>query len=374
MARIVPEDSVVEVNDVETNANKAGEAEENLQSVDEFEKDDRAKRNEQPEQPEQPEHTHQAATGREKHSRDNIGADKGAERDAEAAGNALPGAAAEESGRAGTEEDRTSQTPAPERHYTSSGSTRVSDCIMFPSQSGTALTDETPSPDAHIVPRRKATGISRSTQQGPRAAPNPRRRRRRAGSPKRTQQLSERTSTAEEREEGSSPSSSEDGIVQDPLIKRMQLTRESYGEFGFDIDLVFRHEFPDFKPRGISLAKSAKLTTLRRGTVVKLKLRADGIKDHLRRFTQEGRMDQEVNLVRCLSKRKDIHPGHSDPIAVSMTIYQQRKGCRDVVNLCDFEMYSCKIVLRATNRPGGRFSNESMQSPCTSDVLTMTLV
>ncbi|KAK0247322.1 hypothetical protein LTS09_017543 [Friedmanniomyces endolithicus] len=344
-----PEDSVVEVDDVETNANKAGEAEDNIQSVDEFEEDDRAERNEQAEQAE---HTHQAATGREKHSRDNIGADEGAERDAEADGNALPGAAAEESGRAGTEEDRTNQTPAPERHDTSSGSTRVSDCIMLPSQSGTALTDETPSPDAHIVPRRKATGISRSTQQGPRAAPNPRRRRRRAGSPERTQQLSERTSTAEEREEGSSSSSSEGGIVQDPLKKRMQLTRESYGEFAFDIDLEFRHEFPDFEPCGISLAKSAKLTTLSQGTVVKLKLRADGIKDHLRRFTQEGCMDQEVNLVRCLWKRKDIHPGHSDPIAVSMTIYQQRKGCRDMVNLCDFEMYSCMIVLRATNRPG----------------------
>ncbi|KAK1051653.1 hypothetical protein LTR74_016749 [Friedmanniomyces endolithicus] len=346
-----PKDSVEEVDHVETNANKAGEAEENVQGVDEFEEDDRAERNEQAEQAEQPEHTHQAATGREKHSRDNIGADEG-ERDAEADGNALPGAAAEESGHVGTEEDRTSQTPAPERHYTSSGSTRVSDCAMLPSQSGTALTDETPSPDAHIVPRQKATGISRSTQQGPRAAPNPRRRRRRAGSPKRTQQLSERTSTAEEGEEGISSSSSEDGIVQDPLIRRMQLTQESYREFGFDIDLVFRHEFPDFEPCGISLAKSAKLTTLSEGTVVKLEFRADGIKDHLRRFTQEGRMDQEVNLVRCLSKRKDIHPGHSDPIAVSMMIYQQRKGCRDVVNLCDFEMYSCMIVLRATNRPG----------------------
>ncbi|KAK1807804.1 hypothetical protein LTR12_017842 [Friedmanniomyces endolithicus] len=132
----------------------------------------------------------------------------------------------------------------------------------------------------------------------------------------------------------------------------MPLTRESYGEFGFDIDLVFRHEFPDFEPCGISLAKPTKLTTLSEGTVVKLKLRVDGIKDHLRRFTQEGRMDEEGNLVRCLSKRKDIHSGHSDPIAVSMTIYQQRKGCRDVVNLCDFEMYSCMIVLRATNRPG----------------------
>ncbi|KAK0871028.1 hypothetical protein LTS16_026887 [Friedmanniomyces endolithicus] len=132
----------------------------------------------------------------------------------------------------------------------------------------------------------------------------------------------------------------------------MQLTRESYGEFGLDIDLVFRREFPDFEPCGISLAKSAKLTTLSEGTDVKLKLRADGIKDHLMRFTQQGRMDQEVNLVRCLSKTKDIHPGHGDPIAVSMTIYQQRKGWRAVVNLCDFEMYSCMIVLRATNRPG----------------------
>ncbi|KAK1086441.1 hypothetical protein LTR48_003554, partial [Friedmanniomyces endolithicus] len=343
-----PEDSVVEVDHVETNANKAGEAAEKVQGVDELEIDDRAGRNEQGEQPE---HTHQAATGREKHSRDNIGAGEG-ERDAEADGYALPDAAAEESGRAGTEGDRTSQTPAPERHYTSSCSTRVSDRVMLPSQSGTALTNETPSGDAHIVPRQKATGIFRSTQQGPPAAPNPRRRRRRAGSPKRTQQLSERTSTAEKREEGSSSSSSEDGIVQHPLMKRMQLTRESYEEFGFDIDLVFRHAFPDFEPCGISLAKSAKLTTLSEGTVLKLKLRADGIKDHLWRFTQQGRMDEEVNLVRCLSKRKEIHPGHGDPIAVSMTIYQQRKGCRDVVNLCDFEMYSCMIVLRATNRPG----------------------
>ncbi|KAK1052423.1 hypothetical protein LTR74_016520 [Friedmanniomyces endolithicus] len=341
-----PEDSVEEVDYVETNAAKAGEAEENVQSVDEIEEDDRAERNEQAE------HTHQAAAGREEYSQNNIEADEGAESDAEADGNALPGAAAEEGGRAMIEEDRTSQTPAAECHYTSSGSTRVSDCVMLPSQSRTVLTDETPSPDAHIVPRRKATGISRSTQQGPRAAPNPTRRRRRAGPPKRTQQLSERTSTAEEREEGSSSSSSEDGIVQDPLIKRMQLTRESYGEFGFDIDLVFRHEFPDFEPRGISLAKSAKLTTLSEGTVAKLKLRADAIKNHLGRFTQEERMDQEVNLLRCLLKRKDIHPGHSDPIAVSTKIYQQRKGCRDVVNLCDFEMYSCMIVMRATNRPG----------------------
>ncbi|KAL2349858.1 hypothetical protein BJ546DRAFT_1070781 [Cryomyces antarcticus] len=342
-----PKGPVEEVDHVRTNANKAGEAEENVQSVDEIEEDDRAESNEQAE------HTHQAAAGREEHSQNNIEADEGAGSDAEADGNALPGAAAEEGGRAMTEEDRTSQTPAAERHYTSSGSTRVSDCVMLPSQPRTAMTDEASSPDAHIVPRQKVTGISRPTQQDPRAAPGPRRRRKKGGSTKRTQQLSERTSTAEEREEGSSSSSSEDGIVQDPLIRRMQLTRESYGEFGFDIDLVFRHEFPDFEPCGISLAKSAKLTTLSEVTVTKLKLRADAIKDHLRRFTQEERMDQEVNLLRCLLKRKDIHPGHSDPIAVSTTIYQQRKGCKDVVNLCDFEMYSCMIVLRATNRAAG---------------------
>ncbi|KAK4980949.1 hypothetical protein LTR28_011348 [Elasticomyces elasticus] len=218
------------------------------------------------------------------------------------------------------------------------------------------MNDEALSPDVRVAPRqkatKKATGITRSTQQGPQAAPGPRRRRKKVESTKRTQQLSERTSTAEEREEGGSLSSNEDGIVQDPLIRRMQLTRESYREFGFDIDLVFRHEFPDFEPCGISLAKSAKLTALSEGTVAKLKLRADAIKDHLRCFTQEERMDQEVNLLRCLLKRKDIHPGHSDPIAVSTTIYQQRKGCRDMLNLYDFEMYSCMIVLRATNRPG----------------------
>nr|OQO16788.1 hypothetical protein B0A51_18955 [Rachicladosporium sp. CCFEE 5018] len=157
---------------------------------------------------------------------------------------------------------------------------------------------------------------------------------------------------AEEREEGNSLSSSENGVVQDPLTRRMQLTRESYRKFGFDIELVFRHDFPDFESCGISLAKSATLTTLSEVTVSKLELRADAIKDHLRRFTQEDRMDEEVNLVRCLLKRKNIHPGHNHPIAVSTTIYQQRKGCRDVVNLCDFEIYSCMIVLRATDRAG----------------------
>ncbi|KAK5000274.1 hypothetical protein LTR66_000845 [Elasticomyces elasticus] len=341
-----PEGPVEEVDQVRPNANRAGEAEENIQSVDEAEEDDRAESNEQVE------HTHQAAAGREEHSRNNTEADEGAQSDAEADGDALSDAVAEEDGRAMTEEDRISQTPASERHYTSSGSTRVSDCVMLPSQPRTAMTDEASSPDAHIVPRQKATGTSRSTQQDPRAAQGPRRRRKKGGSTKRTQELSERTSTAEEREEGSSSSSSEDGIVQDPLIRRMQLTRESYEEFGFDIDLVFCHEFPDFEPCGVSLAKSAKLTTLSEGTVAKLKLRVDAIKDHLKCFTQEDHTDQEVNLLRRLSKRKDIHPGHSDPITVSTTIYQQRKGCRDVVNLCDFEMYSCMIVLRATNRQG----------------------
>ncbi len=341
-----PEGSVEEVDHVRTNAIKAGGAEENVQSVVEAEEDRRA------ESYEQTEHPHQAAAGREEQSQNNIEADEGAESDAEADGNALPGAAAKEGGRAMTEDDRTSQTPAPERHYTSSGSTRVSDCAMLPPQPRTAITDEASSTDTHTVPRQKATGISRSTQQGPRAAQKPRRRRKKGGSTKRTQKLAEGSTTAEERDECTSSSSSEDGIVQDPLIRRMQLTRESYWEFGFDIDLVFRHEFPDFEPCGISLAKSAKLTTLSEGMVAKLKLRADAIKDHLRRFTQEECMDQEVNLLRSLLKRKDIHPGHSDPIAVSTTIYQQRKGCRDVVNLCDFEMYSCMTVLRATNRPG----------------------
>nr|OQO26886.1 hypothetical protein B0A51_12175 [Rachicladosporium sp. CCFEE 5018] len=344
-----PGDSVEEVDRVETNANGAGEAEKNVQSVDGIEEGDRAERNEQAKQPD---HMHHAAAGREEQSRNNIEAGKEAESDAEANGDALPGAASGEGGRAITEEDRTSQTPAPRRHRTSSGITRVSDPVMLPSQSRTALTDETPSPEAYIVPRHKATGVARSTQQGPEAAPNSRRRKKRAGSPKCTQQLSERTSMAEEREEGSSLSSSETVVVQDPLTRRMQLTRESYREFGFDIDLVFRHEFPDFEPCGISLAKSAKLTTLSEVTFSKLELRADAIKDHLRRFTQEDRMDEEVNIVRCLLQRKDIHPGHSDPIAVSTTIYQQKKGCRDVVNLRDFEIYSCMIVLRATNRPG----------------------
>ncbi|KAK4991372.1 hypothetical protein LTR66_006566 [Elasticomyces elasticus] len=347
-----PEGPVEEVDQVRTNANEAGEAEEIVQSVDEAEEDDRA------ESDEQAEYTHQAAAGREEHSQNNTEADEGAESDAEADGNALSDAAAEEDGRAMTEEDCTIQTLASERHCTSSGSTRMSDCIMLPSHSRTAMNDEALSPDVRVAPRqkatKKATGITRSTQQGPQAAPGPRRRRKKVESTKRTQQLSEITSTAEEREEGGSLSSNEDGIVQDPLIRRMQLTRESYREFGFDIDLVFRHEFPDFEPCGISLAKSAKLTALSEGTVAKLKLRADAIKDHLRCFTQEERMDQEVNLLRCLLKRKDIHPGHSDPIAVSTTIYQQRKGCRDMLNLYDFEMYSCMIVLRATNRPGVR--------------------
>ncbi|KAK1036621.1 hypothetical protein LTR74_018846, partial [Friedmanniomyces endolithicus] len=118
------------------------------------------------------------------------------------------------------------------------------------------------------------------------------------GSTKRTPRVVEGSRTTEEHDECTSPSLSDDGIGQDPLIRRMQLTRESYWEFGFDIDLVFGHEFPDFEPCGISLAKSAKLTTLTEGTVAKLKLRADVITDHLRRFTQDEGMDQEVNLLR----------------------------------------------------------------------------
>ncbi|KAK0771342.1 hypothetical protein LTR75_017685 [Friedmanniomyces endolithicus] len=341
-----PEGSVEEGGHIRRNAVKAGGAKEHFKSVDEPEEDRRAESNEQTER------AHQAAAGREEQSQDNIEADGGAESDAEPDGNALPGAAAEEGGRAMTEDDPTSQTPAPQRHYTSSATTRVSDCAMLPPQPRTAMADEASSSDTHTVPRQKATGISQSTHQGPRAAPKPRRRRKQGGSTKRTQTLAEASTTAEERDECTSSSSGEDGIIQDPLIRRMQLTRESYWKFGFDIDLVFRHEFPDFEPCGISLAKSAKLTTLGQGMVAKLKLRAEAITDHLRRFTREEGMDQEVNVLRCLLKRKDIHPGHSSPIAVSTKVYQQRKGCRDMVNLYDFEMYSCMIVLRATNRPG----------------------
>ncbi|KAK1034361.1 hypothetical protein LTR74_018902, partial [Friedmanniomyces endolithicus] len=114
----------------------------------------------------------------------------------------------------------------------------------------------------------------------------------------------------------------------------MQLTRESYWEFGFDIDLVFGHEFPDFEPCGISLAKSAKLTTLTEGTVAKLKLRADVITDHLRRFTQDEGMDQE----RSTRSLNDNIPA--------------KEGLPGLINLCDFEMYSCMTVLRATNWAG----------------------
>ncbi|KAK6442752.1 hypothetical protein LTR95_000999 [Oleoguttula sp. CCFEE 5521] len=319
-----PGGSVEEVDHVQTNANRAGEAEENLQSVAEIEEDHRAERNEQAKQPG---NVYQATAEREEQSRNDIGADEDAESNAEADGNALLGAAAREGGRATMEEDRRSQTPATERYRIFSGTTRVSDCVMLPSQSRTASPDGTPSPDANIGPRQKSTGVARSTQQGPEAAPGPRRRRKRAGLPKHTPKGSGRTSTAEEREGGSSLSSSENGVVQDPLLSRIQLTRESYRKFGFDIDLLFRHEFPDFEPFGISPANSAKLTTLSEVTVSKLELRADAIKDHLRRFTLEDRMDEEVNLVRCILKSKTIHPGHNNP-------------------------NWCMIVLRATNRPG----------------------
>ncbi|KAK6438323.1 hypothetical protein LTR95_005478 [Oleoguttula sp. CCFEE 5521] len=288
-----PGGSVEDVDHVEANANRAGEAEENVQSVDEIEEDDRAERNEQAKQPD---YMHHAAAGREEHSRNNIEAGEETKSNAEADGDALPGAAAKEGCRATTEKDRTSQTAAPERHRTSSGTIRVSDRVMIPSQSRAALTDETPSPQ-------KATGVARSTQQSPEAAPNPRRRRKRAGSLNNTQKLSGRTSTAEECEEGSSLSSSENGVVQDPLTTRMQLTRESYRKFGFDFDLVFRHGFPDFEPCGISLAKSAKLITVSEVMVSKLEFRADAMKDHLRRFTQEDRMDEEVNLYEALKQK-----------------------------------------------------------------------
>ncbi|KAK3075321.1 hypothetical protein LTR53_001454 [Teratosphaeriaceae sp. CCFEE 6253] len=254
-----PRGSMEEVDLVTTNTTKPGEAEDNAQSVGEAEEDCRTEVNEQSEQP------HQAAAGREEQSQNNIEADEGAEGDAEAHGNALPSATAEADGRAMTEDDHTSQTPPPEQHRRLSASTRVSDHAMLPPQPTTAMTDEASSSDTQTALGQKATGISRSTQQDRRTAPRPRRRNQQGGSTKRTPKVAEGSRTTEEHDDCTSPSLSDDGIGQDPLIRRMQLTRESYWEFGFDIDLVFGHEFPDFEPCGISLAKSAKLTNSVKG-------------------------------------------------------------------------------------------------------------
>ncbi|KAK3109623.1 hypothetical protein LTR53_016924, partial [Teratosphaeriaceae sp. CCFEE 6253] len=331
-----------EVDFVTTTTIKPGEAEDNARSVGEAEEDCRTGVTAQSAQP------HQAAAGCEEQSQNSIEADEWARGDAEAHGNALPSASPEADGRAVIEDDRTSQTPPPEPHRRLSASTRASDHAMIPPQPIIAKTDEASFSDTHAAPGPRATGISRSTQQDRRTAPRPRKRKRQRGSTKRTPKVAEGSRTTEEHDEcGPSPPSG-DGIGQDPLTQRMQPTRESFLDFGFDIDLVFRHDFPDFEPCGINLAKSAKLTTLTEGTVAKLNLRANVMTDYLRRFSQDEGMDQEVNLLRCLLKRKDIHPGHSDLLAVSTTIYQQRKGCRDMINLCDFEMYSCMTFLRAT--------------------------
>ncbi|KAK6429818.1 hypothetical protein LTR95_014034, partial [Oleoguttula sp. CCFEE 5521] len=151
-----PGGSVEEADHVETNANMAGEAEGKVQNVDEIEGYDPAERNEQAKQPD---HTYHAAGGPEEHSRNNIEAGEEAESDAEANGDVLSCAAAEERGRATIQEDHTSQTAAPERHRTSSGTTRVSTRVMLPSQSRTAFIDKTPSPEAYIVQKQKVIGI-----------------------------------------------------------------------------------------------------------------------------------------------------------------------------------------------------------------------
>lgn len=207
-------------------------------------------------------------------------------------------------------------------------------------------------PDNHVDSTWRRGRDSRGIQQPRQTGLEPRRRKNKVKSIKRHERLPEQTPLAEERGKNNSSSPPEYDILQDPLTKRIHLTQQSYTDFVFDIELVFRNEFPDFERYGISLAKSARLTTLNEGNVAKLEVRTKAIKEHLRRFADEERMDHEVNLVRSLLKRKELHPGYIDPVAVSVTIYQQRKNCKNIINLHDFEMYSSMIILRATNRQG----------------------
>lgn len=160
---------------------------------------------------------------------------------------------------------------------------------------------------------------------------------------------STRIPTPESNAEDTTPT---DGQVvgQDALSKRIDATNKSYQDFGFKINLVFRAEFLDFDPCGVSLGKLATQTTLNEHTFARLKARVMEVKSYVLRLVQDERSAAEVNLPRRLLLRKSIHPGHSSPEAVSDTIYRQRKGCKDEMNLCDFEMYSGLIILRAVNR------------------------
>lgn len=294
------------------------------------------------------------------HNQPNLESEEGARSDAETGGNVNPDTAAKDCDCRTTEEDYILPIPAPERHSMSSSPAPVSACFMVPS-------NEALPPDDHIDPTQNPAGTSPSTQEGIRVAGGRGRRKKKVKSMNHTEKVAKITSAAEECDEGTSLSSSEDGIVRDALRKRKQFTRDSYEKFGLNSDLVFGYEFSDFEPCGISLGKSAKLTTLNEKTTEKLRERADEITGYLRRFTEEEGMDQEVNLLRCLLKRKDIHPGLDDLIAISTTVYQQRKGCRDIVNLSDFETYSCMIILRATSEHRVRLSHRLLHKRLADD-------
>lgn len=345
-----------QVGQVRANSSEASEAEEVTRSVNGAAKEAKAQSYKQAV------HTHRATAEVGEETRSDAGTDEGAQSVSESDRDMLPDAACEVNDRTMIQEDRRHQIPTLDR-LTTCSPTGVSDHLSI--QSRTAMIDEAPSPDAYDSPRRKTAEMNSPACQVPRGGRSSRRKREKLGSARRTGQLSEKTPNVEEREDNDSSPSNEDEVIQDALERRTQLTRESYGKFGLEINLVFRHEFLDFEPHGIALGKSAKLTTLNEGIVAKLSARADAIKDCLRRFTEGERMDQEVNFLRGLSKRKDIHPGYNDPATISTTIYQQRKGCRDIVNLHDFEMYSCMMILRATDQRGVRLSQKAdAQTTC----------
>lgn len=198
--------------------------------------------------------------------------------------NALLDAAPEVNECVMTQENYTNHIPMPDHNVVMRSSTGMSDYKSL--QSRMAMVDKAPSLDALVPLEHKAEKYSLACQI-PQGTQSSRQRGKRLGSMRHTKQVSEGTSNIKEREDGNSPSSSEDGVIQDLLIGRMQLTQESYEKFGMKTNLVFGHNFPDLKPYRIMLGKSAKLITLNEGLVAKLVLQADTIKDCLRHVTDK---------------------------------------------------------------------------------------
>ena len=215
--------------------------------------------------------------------------------------------------------------------------------------------DDASSPaDQGPVQGLKNMKASRSSRDDRTPVPEKRRQKLPAIASRRPCRSSVRRSTPEESDAEDTTHSSDQAVGQDALGERIHETKKSYQDFGFSVNLVFREEFFDFDPHGVSLGKPAAQTTLNEKILARLKARVKEIKEHFLRLTQGEGSAEEINLPRRLLLRKSIHPGLNNPEIISKTIYRQRKSCKDEMNLCDFEMYSSLIILRANNRQAVR--------------------